>query len=91
MTLEAFSDALEAWGKAQSVDDVGAAQQALEVATPAGLTLRPNASALALNVHRKGDSASMALLYLNAPSKRSRDAELVRIAWVAVQAISAAL
>lgn len=54
------------------------------------LIIRPNAAGTALNVHRKGETASLALLYLNAPRTRRRDPALVAVAAAAIEAIGKA-
>jgi hypothetical protein len=92
MNANGLEHALALWQKARSPDAVTMALTTLaNWAEPAGIDLRPNAAGTALNVHRKGETASLALLYLNAPRTRRRDPALVVVAAAAIEAIGKAV
>lgn len=92
MNAKGLEHALALWTKARTPDAVNNARAVVAAwAEPAGVDLRPNTTGTALNVHRKGETASLALLYLNAPRSRRRDPGMVAVAAAAIEAIGKAV
>lgn len=92
MTLEAFTAALDAYGAADTAEEISKARALVQSVTPAGLLLNPSHTGHALNVHTaENPGVSSALFYLNFHRSRRRDPVNVRLAYAAVVAMGEAM
>jgi len=82
-----FAAALDTWAAADRTN-VENARAVLIAAAPSGVSLRPDDPGRCVNVHRFGESNSLALFYLCQPRAKNRDEGLTRAAWAAIRAIA---